>query len=297
MGGQPGLSATDLSLLRGARTGMLAINAGRSPLVNPVAFHYAAGSVWMTTSRAAVKVSLLRRDPRGAFLVGARDRYLLLQGVLEHFDPRSISGQLRAVLNGPAFYLSLGGYAIKNAGFIGGYVLDVARIPRQWWPQNRVVLRMRPERAQWMAMEAPPSPGPAALPSAPIPLRRALSTVGVAHLCWSPDGRPTLSPALWSSRGPDPLVALPPGSLEEPAPPAAAALVVEAHHRFRATRMQGACVRGVLKADAGATAEVGERYGLGSDAFGSGFVLRAGRVTWWKGFEIATLRRDPGASA
>src|SRR5438128_2376129 len=75
-------------------------------------------------------------------------RSVLLQGLLEVFDPRSFQGPLRAVLEGPTFALSLAGYALKNAPFVAGYLLDLASIPRAWWPQNRVVLRLRATRAR-----------------------------------------------------------------------------------------------------------------------------------------------------
>jgi len=50
-------------LLGTARIGMLALRAGSHPLVNPAAFHFGGDSVWMTTSRHAVKVVLANRDP------------------------------------------------------------------------------------------------------------------------------------------------------------------------------------------------------------------------------------------
>src|SRR5439155_409334 len=111
--------------LGSARIGMLAFSAGagRPPLVNPAAFNYSAGSIWITTSRFAAKLQLARRDPRAAFLVDARGESLLLQGLLDVYDLRSLSGQLRAALSGPAFAWSLTGYALKNASFVGGYLL------------------------------------------------------------------------------------------------------------------------------------------------------------------------------
>jgi len=107
-----------MAVLGRARLGMLAVNTGRWPLVNPAAFHFASGSLWMTTSRYAAKVSLARRDPRAAFLADGGSVCLLLQGVQEAYDLRSLRGQLRAALEGPGFYWSLAGYAAKNAPFV-----------------------------------------------------------------------------------------------------------------------------------------------------------------------------------
>ena len=79
--------------------GMLALRAGRLPLVNPAAFHFAAGSLWMTTSRYAAKIVSAKRDPRAAFLVDSGAQALLLRGALEVYDPLSVSSQVRAVLD------------------------------------------------------------------------------------------------------------------------------------------------------------------------------------------------------
>src|SRR5207247_1522078 len=62
------LDSAQRELLASARIGMLAIG-GRLPLVNPAAFHFGGGALWMTTSRHAAKLTLARRDPRAAFLV------------------------------------------------------------------------------------------------------------------------------------------------------------------------------------------------------------------------------------
>ncbi|MFZ0218227.1 MAG: hypothetical protein WAM30_20010, partial [Candidatus Dormiibacterota bacterium] len=123
-----------------ARTqiGMLALGL-RRPLVNPAAFHLAAGSLWMTTSRSAVKAQLARRATDAAFLVTTGSRSVLFGGTVETYDPRSLAGPVRALLSGPAFGIGLAGYALKNTPLIGGYLLDLAAMPGEWWPQNRVV--------------------------------------------------------------------------------------------------------------------------------------------------------------
>src|SRR6266540_1449807 len=151
-------------LLSAARIGMLAIG-GRLPLVNPAAFHFGGSALWMTTSRHAAKLALARRDPRAAFLVasapGRRAHGVLLQGMLEAYDPRSVQSQLRAALQGPGFALNLAGYALKNAAFIGGYLLDLPRTPQEWWPHNRVLLRLVADRVTLV-----PALGPPVLPRA-----------------------------------------------------------------------------------------------------------------------------------
>src|SRR5256886_8271566 len=100
------LDPAQRELLSAARIGMLAIG-GRLPLVSPAAFHFGGDALWMTTSRHAAKLTLARRDPRAAFLVTPEARRrahgVLLQGVLEAYDPRSPRSQVRAVLHRPSF--------------------------------------------------------------------------------------------------------------------------------------------------------------------------------------------------
>src|SRR5260370_6316968 len=128
--------------------GMLALRAGRLPLVNPAVFSFASGSLWMTTSRFAAKTMLAQRDPRAAFLVDGGARSVLVRGAIEVFDPLSISSPVRAMLDGPGYVLGMAGYALKNAPFVAGYVLDVTRLPREWLPYNRGVMRLRTRAAE-----------------------------------------------------------------------------------------------------------------------------------------------------
>src|SRR5438132_10973006 len=96
--------------------GMLALRSGRLPLVNPAVFSFAAGSLWMTTSRYAAKTIIAKRDPRAAFLVDGGAKAVLLRGALEVFDPMSLSSDVRAVLEGPGYFLGMAGYALRKIG-------------------------------------------------------------------------------------------------------------------------------------------------------------------------------------
>jgi hypothetical protein len=285
-----------LSILAGGRIGMLSLHGGRQPLVNPAAYHFGDGSVWMTTSRYATKLALARRDPRAGFLVVVGGQSVLLLGTLEAFDPLSVSGQLRAALAGPSFYLNLAGYAMKNAGFVGGYVLDLARIPSHWWPQNRVVLRLKAHRVLTQAAEPVPPLEAARVPGISAKLARSLGKVGTAFACWLQGGYPVLAPVQWAAAG-EVLYAV--SRSETPAAPpkpVAGALVVESHHRFRATRMLGACLRGRLEVDEAAFGVVAERYGVTFEQ-GFGARLEPQRATTWSGFEVTTHTLEHAAPA
>ncbi len=282
------LDAGTSDLLGRTRIGMLAIGGARLPLVNPAAFHFAGDSLWMTTARHAVKLALARRDPRAAFLVDSGGRAILFQGVLESYDPRSVGSGVRAALEGPGFALSVAGYALKNAAYIGGYLLDIASIPREWWPQNRVVLRLRANRARTVRTGSAPEAEAARVPVAPARVVRALARSRTAYLCWADRGSPVLNPVLWASDGEGAMAWLAPGAPRAPVAGTPAALVVEHHHPFRATRMLGACARGTLTPDAAACTAVADRYGLEPFSDGEAFRLEVARTTWWNGFEIHT---------
>lgn len=286
------LDSEQRALLSAARIGMLAIGA-RPPLVNPAAFHFGGGALWMTTSRHAAKLTLARRDPRAAFLVTpeprGRTHGVLLQGLLEAYDPRSVGSGVRAALHGPGFALNLAGYALKNAAFIGGYLLDLASIPAEWWPHNRVLLRLVADRVTLVPPLTPPAADPERVPGVPAQVAQAVARHRTAQLCWISGGRPVLASSVWALDGPDALVWLPAHVPRPPRDGAQAALVIEHHHPYRATRMLGLCLRGRLRADPAAGAAVAARYDMPEPADGTGLRLEAARVTWWRGFEVRTV--------
>lgn len=277
------------SLLGSARIGMLALSTRPYPVVNPAAFVFSGDSVWMTTSRFAAKIGMARRDPRAAFMVVRHGRSVLLQGLLEAYDPRSPSSALRALFDGPRFALGMTGYALKNAAYIGGYMVDITGVPREWWPHNRAVLRLRVERSRALVAGTATAGRPDVLVGAPSAVARGVGKESAAILCWLQRGAvgPHMVPVLWAADAEDVLVWVPDGV---PPPPAGApaGVVVEYHHQFRATRMLGACPRGRLEYDEAARPALEERYQVELGA-GQGFRLRTRRVTWWQGFGVGTV--------
>jgi hypothetical protein len=293
------LESEQRRLLGRARIGMLALRGSGPPLVNPAAFHFGGGALWMTTSRYAAKVALARRDPRAAFLVSPPEEDghgLLLQGLLELYDPFSLPSHLRALAQGPGFALNLAGYALKNALFVGGYLLDLARVPLAWWPQNRVLLRLRPDHARLVPALAPPPAAPARLPGVPPDLALAVARCRVGQLCWLSAGRPVLANVAWALDGPEVLVWLP--SLPRPPRATAATLVVE-RHRLRSTRVRGVALRGRLAPEESGREALAARYEGGLPEGGTVLRLRPRRATWWRGFEVGgtRLHRDRGWAA
>lgn len=271
-------------ILGRASIGMLALRAGRLPLVNPAVFSSAAGSLWMTTSRYAAKTIIARRDPRAAFLVDGGDQSLLLRGSLEIFDPLSLSSQVRAVLDGPAYLFGLAGYALRNAPYFAGYALDLTRLPREWMPYNRVALRLRLSHADIMESAPFPAAQAARVPAVPAEVSRRLAGVSRGYACWIEGNMPVIRPAFWDvDRGE---VSVAPTS-GHPRSGAAGALVIESHHPFRPSLMVGACVRGRF----GPTTDIepiAERYGAEAADIPAAVALRAERVTSWRGFAVTT---------
>ena len=276
----------DASVVLGAaRIGMLAVRSGRMPLVNPAAFHFASGSLWMTTSRFAVKTVLARRDPRAAFFVDGGSRAVLLRGTLEIFDTLSVSSQVRALLGGPAMLFGMAGYTLKNAPFIAGYLLDMTRIPREWMPYNRVVLRLIPTDSEQIDVAPFPEAQAARVPAVPAEISRRLAGVRRGYACWLEAGKPVIEPALWEVDRGKVLVA--PTGAHRPRPGAGGALVVESHHPYRPSLMVGACIRGTFGAADGA-AVIAERYGVEPSDVPASLELQVDRVPSWRGFAITT---------
>src|SRR5258708_15096598 len=135
----------------------------------------------MTTSRFAAKTMLARRARRAAFLVDGGARAVLVRGAIEVFDPLSISSQVRAMLDGPGYVLGMAGYALKNAPFVAGYVLDLTRLPREWLPYNRVGMGLRPSAAEVIEGIEFPAAQAARVPAVPADLSRRLPGVSLGY--------------------------------------------------------------------------------------------------------------------
>lgn len=272
------------AILGKASIGMLALRAGRLPLVNPAVFSFSSGSLWMTTSRYAAKTIIARRDPRAAFLVDGGTRALLLRGALQIHDPLSVSSQVRAMLEGPGYILGMANYALRNAPFFAGYVLDLARLPREWMPYNRVVMQLRLTDADLVAGAPFPAAQAARVPAVPAEVSRRLAGVSRGYACWIEAGMPVIRPAFWEVAGGHVTVAPTSG---RPRSGSVGALVVESHHRFRPSLMVGACLRGTF-APATDRDSIAERYAVDPAAVPPVEDLKVERVTSWRGFAITT---------
>jgi hypothetical protein len=272
------------AVLGRASIGMLALRSGRLPLVNPAVFSFAGGSLWMTTSRYAAKTIMARRDPRAAFLVDGGDRAVLMRGAIEVFDPLNLSNDVRAVLEGPSFFMGMAGYALRNMPFVAGYALDLTRLPREWMPYNRVVMRLKVSHAEVVEGAPFPAAQAARVPAVPAEVSRRLAGVSRGYACWIDGGLPTIRPAFWEVDHGQVSIAPTNG---RPRTGSAGALVVESHHRFRPSLMVGACVRGTLVPSRDGDS-IAERYGIELSAVPPVIDLKPERVTSWRGFAVTT---------
>jgi hypothetical protein len=273
------------SILRRARIGMLVLRSGRTPLVNPAAFSYTSGALWMTTSRFAAKTVMARRDPRAAFFVDGGARAVVLRGTMEVFDPISLTSQVRALLGGPGFYLGMADYTLKNAPFVAGYMLDLLRIPREWLPYNRVVLCLRPSEAELLDVIEFPEAQSARVPGVPVEIGRRLAGVTRGYACWLEGTKPVIEPALWEGdRG---RITVAAAGSRHPRAGASGALVIESHHSYRPSLMVGVCLRGRFLGAMGREA-IAERYGIELAGVPHARELQTERATAWRGFNVIT---------
>jgi hypothetical protein len=188
------------------------------------------------------------------------------------------------MLDGPGYVLGMAGYALKNAPFVAGYVLDVTRLPREWLPYNRVVMRLRPSDADVIEGVQFPAAQAARVPAVPAEVSRRLAGVSRGYACWIEGGMPVIRPAFWEvDRG---RVTVAPAS-GRPRVGSVGALVVESHQSFRPSQMVGACVRGTYGSATDGSA-IAERYGIETDDVPPAMEFRVERVTAWRGFEITT---------
>lgn len=282
-------------LLGGSQIGLLALRGRALPLVSPVAFHVGGASVWMTTARDTTQMSLARLDSTAAFVVERAGRAIVIQGQLEAYDPLTISGPLRAALDGQVA-LGLVGYALKNAPLLVGYILDLASVPKRWLPQNRVALRLRCHRLTVLTAPSTVAALAQPIPELPESLSNSLALLPTGFLSWFSGAFPLLVPALWAFVGTDVCLWVTDDS-QVPATAIPAAFALNQDHPYRPSQMVGVCFRGSMTPFPSAATAIAARYG--SDATGKGFGLHLviQRTLWWRGFHaqsqgVAAPRQD-----
>jgi hypothetical protein len=95
-------------------------------------------NLWITTSRASVKVRAWKRDPRVGGLVRAGEMAVSFSGrVRRHdlLDPSTWASSMKAA---PEITVAAARFTARNARFFAGYAVDARHVPLSWTPPGRV---------------------------------------------------------------------------------------------------------------------------------------------------------------
>lgn len=193
------MAATD-ELLANAAHCTLAYRVENGPALTPLACWSDGGGLWMTTSRHAAKVTALRRDPRCAVWIPPPDgdgAGVVIDGTARIYDR---SDPVGFALHAPPIAAALAALALTHRAALTGYVRDLPKIPAQWLPQSRVLIRVRIDRAR--SRRAPDDVrgvGPVLPTEVPSAVRRALTGVRHVTLATMRDDVLTVQPAVWSA--------------------------------------------------------------------------------------------------
>src|SRR5260370_13111334 len=88
----------------------------------------------------------------------------------------------------------MAGYARRNVPFVTGYLLDIARLPREWMPYNRIVLQLHPNDVEIIDVWPFPPAQAARVPAVPAEVSRRLAGVPRGHAPGFEGGAPALPP-------------------------------------------------------------------------------------------------------
>lgn len=267
------MPTTDTLLANAARC-LLAYRVSDGPAMTPVACWSDGGGLWMTTSRHATKVTALRRDPRCAVWIeppSPTEAGVAIDGSARIFD---LSDPVGLALHGPTISAALAALALTHRDALAGYVRDLPRLPVAWMPQNRVLIRVRVDRARSrMAPQRVTGVGPVLPPELPAGVRRALTGARHVALAVQRDDALTVQPAVWGAG-----FQLDVGATVVPDSAAPACVAVDHHVDARPSTKVGVLLRGTLDA---------------------GFRFHPRRASWWEGFTGGgtALRPSTGTSS
>jgi len=259
--------------LRSARRGVLALSGPREPLLAPMALWFDGHHVWMTTVGSSAKAKRLRRQPRCALASPAPadgTEAAVAYGTARVYGPHDPVG---LAVHGAPVSAAMSALAARNAPVVAGYARESLEIPWSWLPQSRVALRMRLDEALPVRPpEVPPGVSPSLPTEVPAPVRRAVAGVRRVVVAAGRGEGLRVAPGAWSAGY---ALTLPAGFPIAPGEPVSVA--TDADPGNSPGGVAGLSVRGEMD---------------------EGGALRPSRVTWWQGFEIATVDiASPGLAA
>lgn len=261
------------TLLAQATRCLIAYRVSGGPAMTPMACWSDGGGLWMTTSRHAAKVAALRRDPRCAVWIEPSDATepgVSIDGSARVYD---LSDPIGLALHAPTISAALAALALTHPSSIGGYVRDLPQLPARWMPQQRVLLRVRVERARSrLAPQRRTGVGPVLPSELPAAVRRAVTGTRLVTLATQRHDTLAVQPAVWGSA-----FRLDVGAGAVPDGSTPACIVVDAHDDPRPSTRIGVLLRGDVDA---------------------GFAFHPRRAVWWDGFATgATAVRAPSTAS
>lgn len=266
------MPSTDSLLARATRC-LIAYRVSDGPAMTPMACWSDGGGVWMLTSHRASKVAALRRDARCGLWIDPDDPTepgVSVDGTARIFDP---SDPVGLALHAPTISAALAALAVTHRSTLIGYVQDLPRMPAQWMLQNRVLIRVRVDRARSrLAPQRPTGVGPVLPTELPAAVRRAVTGTRFVALALLRGDLLTVQPVVWGAG-----FQLDVGAGAVPDAPTPACVVVDAHDDHRPSGALGVLLRGHVD---------------------PGFVFHPTRAVWWEGFasDAAPVRRPSAAS-
>lgn len=260
------------SLLTQATRCLIAYRVSDGPAMTPMACWSDGGGVWMTTSQHAAKVAALRRDPRCALWIepdDPTDPGVAIDGTARVYD---LSDPVGLALHAPTISAALAALAVVHRATLAGYVRDLPLLPAQWMPHNRVLIRVRVDRARSrLAPQRPVGVGPVLPTELPASVRRAVTGTRIVALALLHGDVLTVQPAVWGAG-----FRLDVGASAVPDPGTPACIVVDAHDDPRPSGTLGVLLRGHVDA---------------------GFTFHPRRAVWWEGFTSQAVPVRPATTA
>jgi hypothetical protein len=275
---EPGLCDDRVRRVAGsAPHAYLAVETARGPHVTPVLFAIAQDRIWFAIQRDTLKARVLAKRPRVGVLLPGDEAAVSITGdaaLLDPLRPASLAGALPEMARAPG---ALPLYGLRNGGELAGFARDAARARGAAPPPALALVAVRPRA---LAIVPPPPRVPArrgsvALPDLPAGLAALAAAPGDGVLAWPTSEGPLVLPAAWQPAGGR--AAIPWAPLRDAAAPreAAACLCLDAAHGSGPAAKEGVLLRGPGRITPGReTATV---------------TLEAERVTWWSGFETASV--------
>lgn len=257
------------TLIDEQRRCLLGFPTSAGPVLVPMAYWSDGEHLWMSTARSSMKARHLLTHPESVVYVpgGGEGPGAVARGRVRIFRAGDPVGLL---FHGAAIAGAMAALAVSNASSML-YAQDVTSEPASWAPPNRVVLRLRLDDVDAVAI--PPS-GPGVAPPLPsvVPsdVRRAVA--GRRSVTLAADDGPAgvrIVPGEWGAGF---SLTLPPGT--SLAAGTRAAAVVEADSEARPASALGLALRGTID----------ERGALVPEL-----------ATWWHGFRLEAAEVPPAA--